>query len=270
MSEAADYFGTDAQQEVLRRSRAVYGLMRNDPRCTYYGRSVGLCTPADAAEETLDAFLTLQGTASIARVSADEMPSVEAEMTSRGLSVTRYDRWLGHDDCVAAAKAITAQTSLPEGLTLSELTSASDPELFEALAQLATSCGVMLPNLAVLRGELRPGTCFVATTPEGRAVSCAAGAAFAHPDHPTLSKEAWWGMLATAQDWRGHRLALLLGAQAILALRSKLPGCTIMTGVQPGNAPSEAVCSKLGLAPDGTQVATIVDPSALPGGKLTS
>ena len=270
MSEAADYFGTNAQQAVLRCSRAVYGLMRSDQRCTYYGRSVGLCTPAVATGETLDALLAIQGTASIARVTADEMPAVEAEMTRRCLSVTRYDRWLGREDGFTAAEAIVTKTSLPEGLTLTELSSTSDPKLVEALAQLAASCGVMLPNMAVLRGELRPGTCFVAMTPEGRAVSCAAGAAFAHPDHPTLSKEAWWGMLATAEDWRGHRLALLLGAYAILALRSKLPGCTIMTGVQPGNEPSVAVCSKLGLARDGTQVATIVDPSALPSGKLTS
>ncbi|MCH2075595.1 MAG: hypothetical protein MK180_01755 [Rhodobacteraceae bacterium] len=267
MFDAGDYFGTDAQKAVLRKGRAVYELLRHDPRCTYYGRSVALGTPADVTPALLDALLTLQRTACVDR---PDMPAVEAEMRARSLSLTRYDRWLGRENSVAAAKAIVAGTPLPEGLSLHEVTADSPPSLTEALSHLAANCGVMLPKMSMLRGTLRPGTCIVATTAAGKAVSCAAGAAFAHPEHATLSNEAWWGMLATAPEWRGHRLALLLGAHAFLSLREKLPDCTFMTGVQVGNAASEAVCQKLGLATDGTHVTTIVDPTALPGGKFTS
>ncbi|MEO1704272.1 MAG: GNAT family N-acetyltransferase [Pseudomonadota bacterium] len=264
----SDYYGTDAQKAVLRRGRAVYELVRDDPACTYYGRGVGIMSAADAPEARLRALLTLQGTTSIAHVPPDAMEPVIAQMAELGAAVTRYERWVGGDRARKVAEAVIAATPLPRGLTLHELTEESPEEVFTALAGLAEACGVMLPNMAVLRGTLRPGTCFVALTEGGEAVSCAAGAAFAQEGHAT--REAWWGMLATAEAWRGHRLALLLGAHAIVSLSKKIPGCQIMTGVQPGNAPSEAVCSKLGLTPDGAFVATIVDPAAVPGGKLTS
>ncbi|MEM9437504.1 MAG: GNAT family N-acetyltransferase [Pseudomonadota bacterium] len=270
MSEGRDYLGSEAQRAVLRRGRAVYELVKDDRRCTYYGRGVGVCTFADADDALMSSLLTLQGTTTIAKVTADEHATVTAQMNAQGVSVTRYDRWIGSDDALAKANEIIAETKLSKGLILHEISPDTPPETLDAFQRLAESCGVMIPNLALLRNDLRPGTCFVAMTETGEAVSCGAGAAFAHRGHPTMGREAWWGMLATAEAWRGHRLALLLGAHAIVSLRARLPGCTIMTGVQPGNAPSEAVCSKLGLAPDGAQVATIVDPAALPGGKLTS
>jgi len=269
MSERPDYFGTDAQKAVLRRGRVVYELVKDDPRCTYYGRGVGVMTLEDAQVDLFDALITLQGTSSIARVAPAAMAGVRARAEAKGLSVTIYERWTSGDRAVGAAREVVSATPFPKGLSAVELGPESPNALFEGLAQLAAACGVMLPSMAVLRGTLRPGVCLVAVTENGACVSCAAGAAFAHGAHPTMGHEAWWGMLATAPPWRGRRLALLLGARTILSLRDKLPDCTIITGVQNGNAASEAVCAKLGLAPDGDQVATHVDPSALPSGKLT-
>jgi hypothetical protein len=65
-----------------------------------------------------------------------------------------------------------------------------------------------------------------------------------------------------------HR-ALILGAMALLAMRDRFGFRSFMTGVQPGNAPSEAVCRATGLSARGRQILTIADPSQLVGGKMT-
>ncbi len=80
---------------------------------------------------------------------------------------------------------------------------------------------------------------------------------------------AWWGMLATAPERKGQRLALILGAIVMRQMGDRFGFEQFFTGVQPGNAPSEAVCRKSGLAPDGTATITVVDPTMLAGGKLT-
>lgn len=270
MSEGEDYYGADAQKAVLQRGRAVYDVVARDPRFTYYGRGVGLATEEDADDATVRSLLTLQGTTTLARVAAHKMDDVANRMDARGIALTRYECWVGEGAAFDAASDVIDATALPTGLTLHRIGPDSPPSTLDALQALAASCGVMLPNMAVLRGTLRPGACFVALTEKGEAVSCGAAAAFAHPDHQTMGREAWWGMLATADAWRGKRLALLLGAHAMRALKIALPDCYVMTGVQPGNGASEAVCAKLGLRPDGASVATLVDPAALPGGKLTS
>jgi len=76
-------------------------------------------------------------------------------------------------------------------------------------------------------------------------------------------------MLATRPDRKGQRLALILGAMAMREMHVRYGIRRFFTGVQPGNAPSEAVCTRMGLRPKGRATLTVVDPTVLPGGKLT-
>ena len=74
-------------------------------------------------------------------------------------------------------------------------------------------------------------------------------------------------MLATEPDMRGRRLSLVLGALAVLESHQRHGLTRFFTGVAPGNAPSEAVCTRLGLAR--CEGYTLADPSLLPGGRMT-
>jgi RimJ/RimL family protein N-acetyltransferase len=77
-------------------------------------------------------------------------------------------------------------------------------------------------------------------------------------------------MLATDPERRGQKLALILGALAMQQMHQRFGFASFMTGVQPGNAPSEAVCRASGLQDRGRAILTVVDSAVLPGGKLTS
>jgi RimJ/RimL family protein N-acetyltransferase len=103
----------------------------------------------------------------------------------------------------------------------------------------------------------------------GDVVACAAAAAFHHADHALGSAECWWGMLATRADHRGRSLALIPGAQAMCHMHDLHGFTRFFTGVEPGNPPSEAVCTRMGLVRTGLSTLGLADPSLLPGGRMT-
>lgn len=104
---------------------------------------------------------------------------------------------------------------------------------------------------------------------DGAVAGCAAAASFLHPDHPDGRQMCWWGMLAVHPDHRGQALSVLLGAQAIVDMADRHGFSTFFTGVEPGNAPSEAICTKMCLAHQGRSILGVADPSLVPGGRMT-
>jgi RimJ/RimL family protein N-acetyltransferase len=161
-----------------------------------------------------------------------------------------------------------AAHALPDDFTVVRIEPGTSAEKLALLAELALACGVLPPAGAALRGIGKPGLALLAVDADGRAVACAAAAAYLHTDHP-LGYQCWWGMLATAPERRGQRLALSLGAVAMLEARERLGFDEVFTGVEPGNAASEAVCARLGLRPEDRSVLGVADPNLVPGGRMT-
>ena len=120
-----------------------------------------------------------------------------------------------------------------------------------------------------MRGQLDTAICLVAIDGSGEVVSCAASSAFARRDHPTLGDQAWWGMLATHPDQRGRKLVLILGAYIIVEMEKQFGLTSFMTGVEPGNAPSEAVCTRMSLQPVDAAIIGCADPQTLSSGRMT-
>jgi hypothetical protein len=264
-----EVFGTEPQQALLRRGRAFHDLTRHDTRYTYYGRTVGLASAQDGDIDELHDLTVLQGNSHYATVSDDTLPALRDNALARGLSVAHYARWTGGAEALDAARAILDRHRLPKGLTPVTITPDSPPETVLKLAQVALACGVLPPSGAVLRGLIKPAVAIVALDERGQPAACAAAAGFLHPDHPDGASTCWWGMLATRPERRGQRLALILGAMAMLDMTARHGFTHVFTGVEPGNTPSEAICTRMGLARDGTSVFGVADARQLPGGRMT-
>lgn len=264
-----EFHGSDAQQALLRRGRAMFDVTRDDPGLSYYGRTVGLAEPGPDAATRLAGLVALQGNSNIARVPDAEFTDWRAAVEARGLAVTHYARWVGTEDAMAAAQAILDTHPLPGDLTVVRTGSDTLPETMAELARVALACGVLPPAGAVLRWVCKPGLGLVALDRAGRGVACAGAASFLHPDHPLGARQCWWGMLATLPERRGARLSLILGAMALLDAHDRAGFSEVFTGVEPGNAPSEAVCRRMGLHPERASVLGVADPAMVPGGRMT-
>ncbi|MFK7869690.1 MAG: N-acetyltransferase [Roseobacter sp.] len=269
VAAAQDYFGTDVQQTLLMRGRALYDLTRETTHFTYYGRAVGVFNHDDAPLEHVIALARLQGNSNYACVPNDRMAVLQAETVDHGLQPMHYARWVGADETLNMARKIVATRALPEDIRLEWLSAETPQETRASFADAALSCGVLPPNLAVLSGTLRPGACLMALDATGEVQSCAAAASFAHDAHPMGRTECWWGMLATRETARGHGLSLRLGAEVILEMNRRYGFTQVFTGVEPGNAPSEAVCARLGLRDTDASILGMADPGLIPGGRMT-
>ncbi|WP_299356531.1 hypothetical protein [uncultured Shimia sp.] len=134
---------------------------------------------------------------------------------------------------------------------------------------MALGCGVLPTCGAALRGMFQPVVTLIAVDRLGKVVSMAAASTYIRVDHASLSDQAWWGMLATDPSRRGQSMALILGARAILEMEERFGNRSFMTGVEAGSSPSEDVCSKMGLEPQGMTLVVCADPEALISGRMT-
>ena len=76
-------------------------------------------------------------------------------------------------------------------------------------------------------------------------------------------------MLATRQDRRGEKIALLLGAQAIVHMWERHGARGFMTGVRANNASSQALCHKLGVRATDWIYASCLDQTQFGGKSVT-
>jgi hypothetical protein len=121
---------------------------------------------------------------------------------------------------------------------------------------------------SVMRGHACAGICLVATDQNGRAVATASSYMIHHPSS-RRAKDAFWGMLATRNDRRGERVALLLGARAIVHMWERHGARGFMTGIRADNAPSRALCSKLGVGSTDWIYASCIDKEMFGGSAIT-
>jgi len=71
------FYGSEGQQALLRRGRALFTLIEDDTRFTYYGRGVGLCRQARDDDADLLALTQLTGVCHYASVpEAEAMPKL--------------------------------------------------------------------------------------------------------------------------------------------------------------------------------------------------
>ncbi|MGI3186232.1 GNAT family N-acetyltransferase [Nioella aestuarii] len=241
-----EFFGSPAQKGLQRRAAAMWTLLQDDPAYCCHGRAVGVTDPAPTSLAQQISLARLQGVSSCEGVSAADAAARRAALEAAGLALDEYVSWVGRDRAIRAAQAVLASRSLPEGLQIRQVDADTPAVVMQQLDRVTASCEVLLPMGQFLRGLTRPAVCVYAQTDDGEVVATSAGVAQFHPDS-SRGREFWWGMLATDDRFRGQGLAILLGAESMVRMVDRHGMTGFFTGIRAGNAPSERLCSKLGL-----------------------
>lgn len=263
-----EYFGTPAQQGLQRRAAAMWTLLGDDPAYCCHGRAVGV---TDAAPETMAqqvALARLQGVSSCEGVAEQDAPARRAALEAAGLKLDEYVSWTGGAEAIRTARDVLASRSLPAGLSIGQVDADTPAEVMQQLDRVTASCEVLLPMGQFMRGIARPAVCVYAQTDDGEVVATSAAVAQFHPDSPR-GKEFWWGMLATDDRFRGQGLAILLGAESMVRMVDGYGMTGFFTGIRTGNAPSERLCTKLGLQATNKVVIISIAPEVFAQGSVT-
>ena len=268
MSTEDEFFGSAERVALSRRSLSLWTLVSDDPRFAYYGRTVALTDPGDDTADMLAALARVQGAAVGYFYPAADAPRLFAALAARGFATDRHEHYLGGEEALAASRKALADHALPPDLTVAVVDAATPGDLVRATAELSQSCDVMPVPGVVMRGKLRDGICLVATDRKGQPVATASSYVLHHPSSPR-AKIVFWGMLATREDRRGEKIALLLGAQAIVHMWERHGARGFMTGVRADNASSQALCARLGVGPTDWIYASCIDRTQFAGGSVT-
>ena len=263
------FFGPADIQAVSRRAKALFEIAGNDPDLAWYGRYVSL---ADYQTGGLQKFLNLirlQGACAACWIPVEAADDVVVALVSEGLRPDRFEYVVSEGDSIARAREILAKYSLGDDLEVTRLGAESSDDDIEAFAEIAVAGGVLPPPTSVMRGEIRRGAfLFARDKASGRVVSCGAGIESFHPTSHR-SDHVFWGMLSTLPQWRGRKIALILGAQAMVTLFEDYGFSKFATGVRAGNAGSMALCAKLDMLPGKWCTFVGMDPSSLTSDRVT-
>ncbi len=264
-----EFFGSEAQITVSKRARDLWKLCARDPRFSYNGRIV--CVNGDLGLETTDVLIALariQGSTTCKFFPRDQAKTTSEEIEASGLSSNLWDFYYGQETAYEAAKDILLKYQLPDDLRIIRLCPETPAKQVADLAGVAADCGVMVMAGRVMRGLDIEVVTLGAFDQSGTAVSSAWGYKCYHPESG-FSENAFWGGLTCREDRRGQKIALILGAMSIVKLWEDFGVRGFCTGITPGNAPSVAVCKKLGVLPSDWVGLGVTDPNMFHGGRLT-
>jgi hypothetical protein len=263
-----EFFGSPDRIALARRGARLWSLLRNDARFGYYGRLVALSEPGQDTADILSAMAGLQGAAVSYFYPADAAQGLFSQLEDRGLATDRHEHFRGGEAALAASRRALEDLALPADLSVFAVDNDTPRDVVADVAGLCLSCDVMPVPGSVMRGRSQQGICLVAVDRDRRAVATASSYMLHHPSSPR-AKDAFWGMLATREDRRGERIALLLGAQAIVHMWERHGARGFMTGVRADNLSSQALCRKLGVVETDWIYASCIDKVMFDGASIT-
>lgn len=264
-----EYFGSDAQIAVLKRGRALFDLLHGDGRFSCHGRAVGLIRPKLKSRELIVHLAHLQGATHYMLIRSDEIEGVLSDAAQDELQTTHYARWEIGLEAASDTARRTSEITLPKDIQIIRMTPDTAPNIVADFARMSLACGVLPAWRSAHMGQSLKSRTLLAVTTSGKVVSSAYASSYMTDTSERACNDCFWGMLATHPDWRRHGLSLALGGRLFEQMHADFGFTSFYTGVQPGNAASEAVCHKLGLRTQGNSIVTIADASQLPGGRMS-
>jgi hypothetical protein len=262
MSNNKEYYGSPDNIAAMKRGAALWSLLKNDQRFAFYGRLVAASQPLENTAEVISSLARLQGGAPCYFFPKSEIDTLNSELKEKGFSTDRFEHFLGEEAAYAAARQALQNYSLPSDLVVKRLDKETPGDFVGKVVELMESCEVMPVPASYLRGSQGNGICLVATDNNDMPIA-AATSIFLHPSASPYAKTVFWGMLATRPDRRGQKIALLLGAQAIVHMWEEKGARGFMTGVRNDNLSSITLCNRLGVTDTNCAYAVCIDPQTL-------
>lgn len=268
-SDTDDIFvGTPEQIGVVRRAQALHSLLADDPRFGFQGRTVSLAGDAPDAAELVTSLVRVQGYASVQFLPRPRGEDLANAYSAAGLNPVIWDQYWGHERAIAASQSFVEDYTPPDGVRLREVTAETPDETVLAVCKASIAAGVLPLPGAAMRGIGLRGV-FLYATDEAGSVIAVGGGSMAYNPNSRFADEAFWGMLGTAEGWRGKRLACWVGAEVVLRLVERFGAKGFSSGVKPDNPASQAMCSRLGIVRGETVYAGATDPVLMGSARVT-
>lgn len=262
------FYGSPEQQSVVRRAYALWPLVRDDPRFCLPGRVVSITEEQQNTVELVTGIARLIGYSSCHFVPRGNIDRLVTGFEAAGMDTTIWNQYWGRETALTASREFLASYTPPDGLTMQRIDEETPEHIIDEIAATSIASGVLTAPTSTLRGQSLRSVMLYVIDERGRVVASGGGVMAYHPDSGR-GDEAFWGMLATSDRWRGYRLAGWIGAQAIQDLAERFGARGFSSGVMENNASSQALCSRMGVNRGDYVYVSAVDQTALGGKAIT-
>lgn len=241
-----EFFGNEAQIKLQRISLRLWPFLKNHPRLSFAGRSVGVDDPKIDEVENLVGLTETLGFLAIMFIGGDVVDELRSGLEQNGLDVGTWQQLMSNSETESMCRSVLASHQLPSGYQVERISASTPREKLKNFQNLMHSNGVApLPGF-FLRGQEVPAIAEMIVTSQGEVVAAGASV-FRHNPNGPISKAAHVGYLATDLNHRGKSFAKLLLARVILASFEEFGAELVHTGVKADNVPSHRVCRSCGL-----------------------
>jgi hypothetical protein len=241
-----ELFGNSEKCALLQRGEDVWRLVEGHPRFAYYGTVVSLSDPKEDTAEIMAGLARLQGLGMCFYCPKSGSDALLEELEAKGLRSAQSQYHRGGQAAYEASKALLSSRPIPKKLDIIRLGATTPKALIKATVELCQTCELTAMPGEIMRGSVIPGINLIATDSSGMPVATASSYAMHSPNTPRAT-EAFWGALATREDYRGQGLAGLLGAMAIEYMWENNGMRAFNTGIKAENLASQSACAKLGV-----------------------
>jgi hypothetical protein len=260
--------GTPQQIQTIQRANTLWTILRNDRRFAFQGRTVSLASEQDGATELVISLSRLQGYASCHFVEKPNAQEYSDAYQAAGLNSVIWEQFWGRSTALSKSREFLQSFDPPRELTLKLVTNDTPDETILKICKMSLEADVLPAPGSVMRGAGPKGIFSYVETADGEIVASGGACMAYHPDS-SRADEAFWGMLATHEAWRGKRLACWVGAQIIQDMAKNFGARGFSSGVKPDNPSSQAMCSRLGVGISNYVYAGAVDPTAFGDASIT-
>lgn len=242
----SELFGNPAHRALLRRGEDLWRIVGGNPRYAYYGTVVSLSDPREDCADILASLARLQGLGMCFYFPRNEASRLLADLENQGFRTAQSLYHRGGRAAYEASKSLLNSKPSPSNLKIMTLDPSTPEVIVRATVDLCQGCGLSAMPGEIMRGTVIPGINLVALDRDGTPVATAASYAM-HAQNTPRANEAFWGVLATREDFRGQGLAAWLGALAIEHMWEHEGMRAFNTGIKAENLASQAACAKLGV-----------------------
>lgn len=260
--------GSASQIKTINAARSLWAILQDDPRFGFQGRTVLLADEQLGAPELVISLSRLQGYAGCHFVAKQNAQVFCDAYKAAGLNPVIWHQYWGRETALTKSRAFLRDYAPPKDLAIKAVTPDTPRETVLNICEMSLQAGVLPASETVMRGIGTKGVFLYVESSDGRIVA-SGGACMAYHAQSPRADEAFWGMLATHEDWRGKRLAGWIGAQVIQDMAKKYGAAGFSSGVKPDNPSSQAICARLGVGPSDYVYAGATDPAAYGDGSIT-
>lgn len=237
------YAGTEQQQRLQRVAEEAADWMRDTPGACNAGRIIGTDDPDTLGWDVVQGLLEDHGVLAFRMVPVKSIPAIEKRLAAAGCMISFWDIF---ETTAAVARQFSGTIILPgvpDGFEV--MRSFADDEMAELMA-LQHACGVVPFSAGFQQGRHGPVATVALRDAESGQIAAGAHAYLPHNRHSRHKGNAWVGLVAVGERFRGRGLGKWVNAAAVVGAVEELGAVKVHELVSADNKASRRMVRAAG------------------------